>query len=575
MKTKLMKKELRLILSLVYFFSTTYIQSQTLNWSKSFGGNELDAPSSIIVDDIGNIYTIGGFSDTVDFDPNSSSANMTSNGSTDVYIQKLDKDGNFIWIKTLGGTGQDYGLSICKDNSNNIYVVGYFSDTVDFDLGAGIDNITSNGGLDAFLLKLNSDGDVLLKRAFGGIGRDKPNSIAIDSDNTIYVAGEFQQTVDFDSGINTNNISTIGGTDLFVLKLDLNADFIWVKSIGGYGDIPDITAGITGAKEIALDTSGNIYLTGLYSRDTDFDPGVNISKLTSNGQYYIFVLKLDTNGNYLWAKSMGNNFYPSSGRAITVDNFGNVFTTGYFWQTVDFDPGSGVYNLSSNGNFEIYIQKLNTNGDFVWAKSIGSENQDIGTSIITDSTGDIYISGHFSNLVDFDPSNSIINLTSEGSLDIFLLKLDTNGSFKWVKSIGSDSVDESSTVTIDNTGNLYLTGRFSNTMTFDFGNGSNDLTSNGNSDVFTLKFSLNTLSTNNNEMLATISFFPNPTNNKLTIISNENFNISIYDINGRIVKRVTKNTKELSLYLKNLTPGLYLLKGENLKGSFSERIIVN
>ena len=569
-----MKKELFITLSLTLFFITTYVQSQTLDWAKSFGGDGIDRPISIVNDDLGNVYTLGGFSDTVDFDPNSGTSNVTSNGSTDVYIQKLDENGNFIWIKSLGGTGQDYGYSIEIDNSNNIYVVGAFANTVDFDLGAGIDNVSSNGNLDAFLLKLNSDGDVLLKRTFGGIGKDELNSIELNSSNEIYLAGQFQKTVDFDPGVNETNINAIAsnGTDLFILKLDTNADFLWVKNIGGNGNDPMLQPGITGAKEVVVDAGGNIYLTGFYTRNSDFDPGVGVSELISNGPYHMFVLKLDTNGNYVWAKSVGG-IDETWGNSITIDNSGNVYSTGYFDETADFDPGVGVNNLISSGNRDVYVQKLDSNGDFIWAKSFGSTNQDIGTSIITDSSGNVYISGYFSDTVDFDPGNSVVNLSSVGSDAIFILRLDTNGNFSWVQSLGSNSFVP--TITTDTLGGFYITGSFINTMTFDFGNGSNNFISNGYLDTFILKFSINSLSNDNNEMLRTISYFPNPTNEELTIISRDNFKISVYDINGKIVKRVTKNSREFSFSLKNLSPGLYLLKGENSTSSFSKRIIVN
>ena len=137
--------------------------------------------------------------------------------------------------------------------------------------------------------------------------------------------------------------------------------------------------------------------------------------------------------NYAWAKSMGGTIF-DVGRGIAVDTAGNVYTTGGFQETVDFDPGIGIVNLTSAGGYDIFISKLDVLGNLVWTKNLGGTSDDYGQSIAVDYSGNVYTTGYFSGTVDFDPGAGIFNLTSVGSIDIFVSKLDASGNFVWAKA---------------------------------------------------------------------------------------------------------------------------------------------
>jgi Beta-propeller repeat len=140
--------------------------------------------------------------------------------------------------------------------------------------------------------------------------------------------------------------------------------------------------------------------------------------------------------NFSWAKSIGGTG-GDTGNSIAVDALGNVYTTGIFINTVDFDPGAGVFNLTSVGGSNIFVSKLDASGNFVWAKSTGSGNG-ISNSIAVDASGSVYTTGSFNGTVDFDPGVGVFNLTSAGSdADIFVSKLDASGNFVWAKSVGA------------------------------------------------------------------------------------------------------------------------------------------
>ena len=388
-------------------------------WAKSFGGTSSDIGNSIAVDSSGNVYTTGFFEGTVDFDPGAGTSNLTSAGDSDVFVSKLNSSGNFVWAKGLGGTSSDFGFSIAVDSSGNVYTTGSFAGTADFDPGAGTTTLTSAGNVDVFVSKLNSSGNFVWAKGLGGASFDSGNSIAVDSSGNLYTTGYFEGTVDFDSGAGTNNLTSAGGADVFVSKLDSSGNFVWAKSFGGTSS--DI------GQSIAVDSSGNVYTTGYFQGTADFDPGTGTTTLTSAGNVDVFVSKLNSSGNFVWAKGFGGDAF-DYGNSIAVDSSGNLYTTGYFQGTVDFDPGTETSTLTSAGNVDVFVSKLNSSGNFVWAKSFGGTSLDLGTSIAVDSTGgNIYTTGTFGGTVDFDPGAGTSNLTSAGSYDVFVLKLTSSG----------------------------------------------------------------------------------------------------------------------------------------------------
>ena len=480
-----------LILLVIFSFSgfAPYVLAADdveFTWAKTIGGTLQDGNGSIAIDSSGNVYTTGFFQDTVDFDPGAGTSNLTSAGNLDIFISKLDTDGDFMWAKRLSGTDSEGGVSITVDSSGNVYTTGYFNSTVDFDPGAGTSNLTSAGNTDIFISKLDTDGDFVWAKRMGGTEDDRGASIAVDSSGNVYTTGPFYDTVDFDPGAGTSNLTAAGVDgegDFFISKLDTDGDFVWAKAMGGI--IADESTSIT------IDTSGNVYTTGSFQDTVDFDPGAGTSNLTAagvDGESDTFISKLDTDGDFVWAKAMGG-ISSEIGRSITTDPSGNVYTTGYFQATADFDPGAGTSNLTSAGDTDIFISKLDTAGDFVWVKRIGEVFNDSGTSITTDSSGNVYTIGYFRNTVDFDPGAGTSNLASVANGDFFISKLDTDGDFVWAKAMGGIGDEELIFITVDSSENVYAVGQFYDTVDFDPGAGTSNLISAGQGDVFISKLS--------------------------------------------------------------------------------------
>jgi len=430
--------------------SSSSSSSSQLYFAVTFGGTNNNQGESIAVDSSGNIYITGYFYETVDF----GGGNVTSAGSADIFVLKLNSSGTFQWVNTYGGTSFDFGRGIAVDSSGNIYITGYFYETVDF--GAG--NVTSAGGSDIFVLKLNSSATFQWVSTFGSTSIDVGEDITVDSSGNSYITGYFEGTVDFGAG----NVTSAGSADIFVLKLNSSGTFQWVNTYGG--------SAFDVGMDITVDSSGNSYITGYFEGTVDFGAG----NVTSAGAADIFILKLNSSGTFQWVNIFGGTS-TDVGQGIAVDSSGNSYITGYFQGTVDFGGG----NVTSAGSDDIFVLKLNSSGTFQWVSTFGGTSIDDGEDIAVDSSGNSYITGWFRETVDFGGGN----VTSAGGADIIVLKLNSSGTFQWVNTYGGTSGDVGEGITVDSSGNSYITGWFRETV--DFGGG--NVTSAGGSDIFVLK----------------------------------------------------------------------------------------
>lgn len=359
----------------------------------------------------------------------------------------------FLWAKQMVDGGYDSGWSIAVDSNGNVYTTGYFGGIVDFDPGVGTFNLTSAGGRDIFISKLDPSGGFIWAKRFGGATDDKGSGITVDKYGNVYTIGDFYGTVDFEPGVGIYNLSAAGsaGSDVFISKLNAAGNFVWAKQLGGGNSEV--------ASAINVDNNGSIYTAGGFVGTADFDPGPGIYNLVSTGYDKIFVCKLDSAGNFTWAKQMGG-MYGEFVWDMAIDDNHNVYTTGRFQGTADFDPGSGTYNLTCAGNWDIFISKLDSSGNFAWAKQIGSTDFDCGYSLAFDMSNNVFITGCFMATTDFDPGSGVYNLTSAGVNDIFITKLDYSGNFCWVKQMGGTSNDAGNALAVDDYGNIYIAGNF-------------------------------------------------------------------------------------------------------------------
>jgi len=419
-------------------------------WAKSLAGSS-GSGRSVTIDGSGNVYITGEFSGTVDFDPGLGIFNLTSNGSSDIFIQKLDSAGNFIWARSIGGISADIGYCVDADLVGNVYITGGYRGTVDFDPGVATFDMTSNGFGEIFIQKLDSGGNFIWAISIGGALDEFGQSITTDAFANVYITGSFKDTVDFDPGTSTYNLISNGGFDVFIQKIDSNGNFIWAQSIGG---------GITDyGNAITTGPSGDVYITGTYTDTVDFDQSLDTFNLIPNGANDVFILKLDTDGNFIWAKSIGG-VSGDVAYSVVNDNMDNVYVAGLYYGSGDFDPGIDTFNLVANAGNEAFIEKLDANGNFVWAQSMGGTLSDVCISITLDPSSNVYAAGRFQGTADLDPSTVTNNFTSNGGIDFFVQKLG-----QCAPIIGVDVVTECDAYTwID--GTVYTTSDSSATYIF-------------------------------------------------------------------------------------------------------------
>lgn len=501
---------------------------QTFSWAKQMGGADWDESTSVAVDSFGNVFSVGTFMGTADFDPGVGVFNLTSIGNRDIFILKLDASGNFIWAKQLGDAYVDRASDVAVDDSGNVYTTGFFTGTVDFDpsLGTFFMSTPSTTHGDAYILKLDNSGNFIWAVEFGGIQSDRGVSLCIDNTGHIYSTGIFSGTVDFDPTAGVYNMATITGVDqVYVSKLNSDGSFVWAKNFGaGYNQA---------SSSIAVDNFDNVYTVGYLFGIGDFDPGPSTYYLTSSGYSDIFISKLNSLGNFIWAKQFGDTLNDDA-KSITVDLSGHVLTAGSFYGTIDFDPGISTNYMSSVGQSDVFILKLDSTGNFIWAKQFGDTLNDYIQSIIADTLENVLISGSFYGTIDFDPGIGIYNLVSS-SADAFITKLDSSGNFIWAKQFGGNDIDAGFSLVIDKAGNIYSSGIFSSIADFNPDTAFYSLSSFGQADAFVLKLSPLTTAINENTFPTNISIFPNPTLSSFNVNFNykKKLKLIISDIEGR------------------------------------------
>lgn len=409
-------------------FVAKYDANGNYVWAFSFGSLGVDIPHSVSVDSQNNIVVTGYFSGTTDFDPSPNVVNRTSAGSRDYYIAKYSASGAFLWVVAFGNTDDDQGLDVAIDASGNVYATGFFAGTVDVDAGSGTANLISVGNTDTLVAKYDQNGNYQWAFNLGSAAAEQGVGITTSDGGEVFVSGFFNQTIDFDPGAGVANRTSAGATDIYYAKYTTGGAFVWANAVGGTQADFAIPGGIF------RDAGGNIHVNGNFRGTADFDPGANSATRASNGDADFFVGKYNANGDYIWALSVGGSLGDNAHR-LTVDAGGNVYVTGWFGATADFDPSPNTQNLTAagtDGALDIYFAKYDANGNYLWARGVGAAvsgaaNWSLGTAIAPDGAGNYVLTGRFFGAADFDPSANNRILTSAGDADFFVAKYTPDG----------------------------------------------------------------------------------------------------------------------------------------------------
>jgi hypothetical protein len=461
--------------------ATTPLTITVGGWAKTWGGTSASAMAkNIAVDQWDNVYVVGEYAGTVNFDPAGSNPSATfssHNNTVDAFISKFDASGNFVWAKTWGagyitdrvqwGEGRDAVNGVALDGSGNVYVSGLYQNTVDFNPAGGATH-TSNapdGKNNIFVSKFAPDGTFQWVRTWGASnGGGESYSLAVDMLGYVYVQGDWSGTVcDFNQAGPTHDIHVNHGFyDAFLSKWDSNGNFQWASTWGGEG-YDD------GASVAVDDASGNVYVGGMYA-STDitftFDPagtdpaGLGHPAHNSGAVVDVFLSKFDSNGIFQWVRTWGGPDADDAGGTVAVDGAGNVYIGGRFGCTgcnFNAGPGGPADNHSSQGDLDAFVSKYDSSGNFLWARTWGGTGWDATASVSVDEANQVYASGLFSTTVNFG-GGPVVSL---GLWDAFLIKYDSSGTFQTAKTWGGSDQDGAYQTTVDAAGNAYVTGFFS------------------------------------------------------------------------------------------------------------------
>jgi len=450
-------------------------------WIKESSSNTAVTVTESYIDANGNIYTTGFFEGTMDFNPNTiQTFNLTSNGRSDIFVQKLNAQGSLIWAASFGDADDDRAYDIITDNNGGVYLTGFFEGLVDFDPGLNTTyNVQSSNFLnfypsssntipDGFILKLNSNGNFVWVQQFGSpliayssysyytfeYGNNSGRAITIDNNNNVYITGFFEGGVDFDADPNDTHYlySTYSYYDYadyssFVLKLNAQGGFIWAEAL--YKGI---------GYDIVTDGSNNVLLTGFrdkyYSSYTESDSGHDIA-----------ISKLDANGNIQWEHYLGNQQNGNAGYSIAVDNCNNVFIGGDYKEMVDFDPSANdnilnselIANSTSTYSLNNFVLKLNAAGQFEWVRDYDQKdfNATGNIELVVTNDANIIAGTSYNNVIVLSANTANPITINNFSTDIVLQKFDNSGNSLWYETLAIYDAYVLADLNLDANNNLY------------------------------------------------------------------------------------------------------------------------
>jgi len=545
-----MKKIIILCIAVLFMTSAVLTaQAYEWEWVEQGGGSGPDIGWGIIADADGNSYVTGYFMGTATF----GDFTIASSGAHDVFVAKLGTDGNWQWVTQAGGSSVDFGMGISVDADGNLYVIGRFGGIAYF----GDFTITSSGNDDIFVAKLDADGDWLWATQAGGSSSDIGPGIIVDANGDLYVTGSFAETAAFGDFTLTSS----GDRDVFVAKLGTDGNWLWAEQAGGSDD--------DNGRGISVDADGNSYVSGMFEGTATF----GADELTSSGMNDVYVAKLGTDGNWQWVKQAGGSSSDVA-HSISVDADGNLYVTGFFRETATF----GDFTLTSSGEHDIFVAELGTDGDWQWVKQAGGSGIDVGEGISVDANGNLYVTGHFEGTAAFGDTT----LTSSGGGDIYVAGLDADGNWQWATQAGGSGYDEGDGISVDANGNSYVIGAFLGTATF----GPFTLTSSGGPDVFVAKitgpgFAVDDPGSDTKFEDSRLHHYPNPVMNSTSIEyavkgmpRSEKVEIAIYNTRGQLVDTIEGRNGTAIWDTQTHTNGIYYYKVDLEKITSINKMIV-
>jgi len=434
----------------------------TALWVKQIGSEDIDSGVHVRIDGTGDLIAVGQFRRTIMVGPG-----LTSDGGHDIYVLKLSSStGGVIWARRFGGTSDDYVSDVTVDGLNNIYICGAFQGTVDFGGGP----LTATGSTATYALKFDADGNFGWVRKIDGSGLTG-GAIAANG-NTVIVAGDYTNSITVD----TTTLMSAGSVDVFTLKMSASTGATtWFRSFGGLS--------LDDAGSVALDSGGNVVLTGTFRDTVNFGGG----PLSTPGPASLngFLLKLaDASGAHLLSKQFSSR--ESHGAAIAIDPANDIYITGGFQESVDFGCASNP--TASQANIaDVFLVKYTQAGSCTWAKGFGgmatTSVSRVVSAIAVNNSGDVAVVGSFCGSISLG-GGTLASASACPKTDAFAARFASDGMHLNSVRAGGISDDLGNGIAQSSDGRVFVTGRFSGFAEF----GGEALNANGPSDAFIVGF---------------------------------------------------------------------------------------
>ncbi|WP_435016113.1 Ig-like domain-containing protein [Tundrisphaera sp. TA3] len=425
--------------------------------------------NAVANDAAGHVLVTGSYAVSAGFDPDARSALSTAGGARDLFVARYTPAGSLSWVRTFPGqsttangittSSTAQGSALAVDGSGNLLVSGTFAGTVDFDPGPNVVTLASPGRSDAFVLKLDASGNLLWARGLVGAAGDVANAHAVAPDGSggVYAAGSFQERLT----VGATTLTSDALSDAFVARFDANGQALWAVATRGAG------ASNAEAHGLAVDGSGNVAAAGIVAGTVDFDPGVGVASVTSNGSFDAALWKLSPSGQLLWARGIGG---PDNDQATALagDAAGNLYVTGTFSTSVNFGTAANPGVLTAGGASDIFVAKYGPNGAEVWARGLAGAGASAskGLGIAVAASGRIHVAGTFQGVVDFDPGPGVASLASVGYADAFVAGYNPDGSYAYALRAGQSGSTVAMGVAVDASGFASIAGSYAGQTAF-------------------------------------------------------------------------------------------------------------
>jgi len=462
--------------------------SQGYNYTNIISGTNEQIINDSAVDSNGNLYLVGSFKGVVDFDPTTGVDEKSSPDGEDIFITRINADNSYGWTYHIGSESFDGAQAIAIDDYDNLYITGYFSSTVDFDTGGMSSLMVSDGYRDIFILKLTNKGEYNWSKQIMSTDTGKATSIKLDN-NSIYLTGYFIGSnnsvinVDFDKTSNAGNFELKGREDGFIAKFKiLDGSYIWANVFGdslSYNRALDL---------VVLDDS--IVITGGVNGNIDFDSNnENQGSISAVNKFETFLLKLSKNNQFIWLNSISSQSSADTSKGVKLEVINNdIYLLGFLMGNVDFNTNGTEDIVNAGTNQSIYIAKVTEDGIITDKDIFISTNS---SSMIKDSftyNNSIYLLGEIRGSLNIQ-GTTIVNTSSDSNKnDVFWIKIDTSLNVSNIVNFGGELNDSASSVSIGNSGEIYILGMFEGTTDFNPDNEINNKTSLEMRDIFISRF---------------------------------------------------------------------------------------